>query len=207
VTRSARPRSTIAGSSSNSPAWSHASRPCSGQDGSDRALTGSSRVGVPRRGLSSSRTSRPMPSASRMVHTVCADTGVPSPARMAAISVTDRSSARSANTRSRTRPALRGPFGPVLQSGFRPLADPARGHPRQQADSDGGTAADIPTKSVYALWVYRLMRRCLVGSSATSRSRPGLEVGLQRYLAAAVRPSPSPLPSEVARRRSVKPGL
>jgi hypothetical protein len=42
--------------------------------------------------------------------------GVPSSVRMAAVSVTDRSSARSANTRYRTRPALRGPFGPGLVS-------------------------------------------------------------------------------------------
>jgi hypothetical protein len=49
-------------------------RPWAGQDGNDRAFTGSSRVGVPRR-PSSSRTSRPIPSASRQIHTVCADTG------------------------------------------------------------------------------------------------------------------------------------
>ncbi|MDT2008373.1 hypothetical protein FXW78_36335 [Rhodococcus opacus] len=47
-----------------------------------------------------------------MVHTVCAETGVPSAASAAAISPTDRSRARRARTRSRIRSALRGPFGP-----------------------------------------------------------------------------------------------
>jgi len=60
------------------------------------------------------RSSRSNPSASRIAHTVCAETGVPSAEIAWAISVTERSCARSSNTRSRIRPVLRGPFGPGL---------------------------------------------------------------------------------------------
>jgi hypothetical protein len=49
-----------------------------------------------------------------MLHTVCAETGVPSALTAWAISVTDRSWARSSSTRSRIRALLRGPRGPGL---------------------------------------------------------------------------------------------
>ncbi|MDA8063472.1 MAG: hypothetical protein M0T80_13795 [Actinomycetota bacterium] len=51
----------------------------------------------------------------KMAHTVCADTGVPSIETRSAMSVTERSSARSARTWSRTRRLLRGPLGPGLE--------------------------------------------------------------------------------------------
>jgi hypothetical protein len=50
-----------------------------------------------------------------MVHTVCAETGLPSVVSAVAISLTEWSAARSASTRSRMVPALRGPFGPGLE--------------------------------------------------------------------------------------------
>ena len=56
-----------------------------------------------------------MPSACRIAHTVWADTGVPSIDTRSAMSVTERSCARSAKTWSRMRPVLRGPFGPGLE--------------------------------------------------------------------------------------------
>jgi len=56
-----------------------------------------------------------MPAACRMAHTLWADTGVLSIDTRSAMSVTERSSARSARTWSRTRPDLRGPLGPGLE--------------------------------------------------------------------------------------------
>jgi hypothetical protein len=56
-----------------------------------------------------------MPSAARIVQTVCADTGVPAVANSAAISSTERSRARSSSTRSRTRSALRADRGPGFE--------------------------------------------------------------------------------------------
>ena len=54
-----------------------------------------------------------MPSASQIFQTVCAETGVPSSVRMAAIWVTARCRARRLMTLSRTGPvALTGPLGP-----------------------------------------------------------------------------------------------
>lgn len=60
-----------------------------------------------------------------MLQTVCAETGVPAAPSVAAISITERSRARSASTSSRTLPALRGPFGPGLLS-RKKVARPAR---------------------------------------------------------------------------------
>ena len=65
------------------------------------------------------------PSASRIAHTVCAETGMPEALSACAISVTERSCARSASTWSRIRGVLRGPFGPGLRS-MKNIALPAR---------------------------------------------------------------------------------
>jgi hypothetical protein len=87
-----------------------------GQPGTAAALTTSSRAGGPRR-PSSRRGSRGIPSASRICQQVCAETGRPSDASAAAISVTEWPAARSASTRARSSPvALRGPFGPGFVS-------------------------------------------------------------------------------------------
>ena len=76
---SGRPSSAIAGNSSNSPAWSHGSGGLG--RASRRQRPGLDRVqpgGRAPLGRSSRRASRGRPSAFRMLHTVCAETGVPS---------------------------------------------------------------------------------------------------------------------------------
>src|ERR1035438_1909131 len=81
------------------------------------ALTGSSRGAAPP-GPRRSRRSRP--SALRMAHTVWADTGLPSAVSVSAISLTERSPARSTMTRSRTVlnfPPPAGHLGPASAGG------------------------------------------------------------------------------------------
>jgi len=101
----------MAGRSRYRPAWSQGQVAPVGQWARARALTGSVRGAGP---PGCRRPSRSMPSACRIAHTVCADAGDPSACSAAAISVTERSAARSASTRSRIVADLRGPFGPGL---------------------------------------------------------------------------------------------
>jgi len=102
----------MAGTSRNSPAWSHGQLEPAGQSVMALALTGSVRGGGPgwRR-----RWRRSKPSACKMAHTVWADTGPPSPLIRAAISVTEWPSARSCKTRVRMRVALGAVRGPGLE--------------------------------------------------------------------------------------------
>ena len=66
------------------------------------------------------RGSRGRPSADRICHTVCAETGRPCADSASAISLTLCCAARSTSTRSRSSPvALRGPLGPGLDSANR----------------------------------------------------------------------------------------
>jgi hypothetical protein len=60
--------------------------------------------------------SRSSPSVLSTCQTVSGETGIPSPVRILAISVTDRSRARSSSTRWLNLGCLRGPLGPGVES-------------------------------------------------------------------------------------------
>src|SRR3989440_2531435 len=104
----------MAGNSTNRPAWAHGVLRPAGQTSSAPARTASVRGGGPwpRRARGGRRD---RPSELRITHTLWWLMGVPSAVRASAISLTERSNARSSSTRSRRVRILRGPLGPGLE--------------------------------------------------------------------------------------------
>lgn len=144
----------MAGSSRNSPAWSHDQVDPAGQSVMALALTGSARGGGPgwRR-----QCRRSKPSACKMAHTVWADTGSPSALMRWAIWVTEWSWARSWSTRVRIRTALPAVRGPGLEDTKNRLR-PARSSAASWCESRGmrlppATARllDVPLPQVHAV--------------------------------------------------------
>src|SRR5437588_10681803 len=101
----------MAGNRTNRPAWAQSMEAPDGHTSRGSARTASVRGGGPwpRRARGGRRE---RPSELRITHTLWWLMGVPSELRASAISLTERSRARSSSTLSRRLPILRGPLGP-----------------------------------------------------------------------------------------------